>query len=99
MIMFTAAYLSRRDIQVRKFTEGALPILIILGIFFALIMKQPDLGTGVAMAGSVMLLIFVAGVPMQQLFLVGASAVPLLLYLIYSEPYSLQRLMSFRSLG
>ena len=96
MIMFTAAYLSRRDIQVRKFTEGALPILIILGIFFALIMKQPDLGTGVAMAGSVMLLIFVAGVPMQQLFLVGASAVPLLLYLIYSEPYRLQRLMSFR---
>ena len=67
MIMFTAAYLSRRDIQVRKFTEGALPILIILGIFC------PDYeaarpGYRGGNGGSVMLLIFVAGVPMQQLF-------------------------------
>ncbi|HZK25282.1 MAG TPA: stage V sporulation protein E [Oscillospiraceae bacterium] len=96
LIMFAAAYLSRRDIEVQKFTEGPLPILIIMGIFFAMIMKQPDLGTGVAMAGSVMLVIFVAGMPLQQLALIGASAVPMLFYLIYSEPYRLQRLMSFR---
>ncbi|MCR3921515.1 MAG: stage V sporulation protein E [Firmicutes bacterium] len=96
LILFAAAYLSRKDIRVQNFKEGPLPVLVILGIFFAIIMKQPDLGTAVAMAAAVMVVIFVAGMPIYQIFLIGSAAIPMVFYLIYSEPYRLQRLMSFR---
>ena len=95
MMLFAAAYLSRKDVRVEKLTEGTLPVLIILGVFFAIIMKQPDLGTAITLAGAVMLVIFAAGMPWQQIFFLGAAAVPLFIYLISSEEYRLQRWMSF----
>lgn len=96
LLLFAAAYLSRKDIRVEKFTEGTLPVLGVMGIFFGLILLQPDLGTAVAIAGTIMIIIFVAGMPLQQIFLLGLSATPLLGYLMVSKPYRMRRLLSFR---
>lgn len=96
VLLFAAAYLSRKDIRMNKFVEGPLPVFGMLGVFFCLILVQPDLGTAVAMAGTVMVVIFVAGMPLSQIFLVGSAAIPLLGYLMISKPYRLRRLLSFR---
>ena len=53
LVLFAAAYLSRKDIRVQKFTEGPLPVLTVMGIFFTIILLQPDLGTAVAIGGTV----------------------------------------------
>jgi cell division protein FtsW len=96
LLLFAAAYLSRKDIRIKKFIEGPFPVLAILGVFFIMILMQPDLGTAVAMAGSVMVVIFVAGMPLHQIGILGVGALPLIGYLMISEPYRVRRLMSFR---
>ncbi|HHX73968.1 MAG TPA: putative lipid II flippase FtsW [Firmicutes bacterium] len=95
LVLFAAAYLSRRDVEVQKFTGGPLPVMAIMGIIFALIIKQPDLGTALAIAGTVMIILFTAGMRVQQMILVALAAVPLLVYMVRSEPYRLQRWLSF----
>ena len=96
LLLFAAAYLSRKDIQVKNFLTGTFPVLAIMGTFFLLILMQPDLGTAVAMAGTVMVVVFVAGMPLKQLSLIGIATLPMVAYLMASEPYRLRRLMSFR---
>ncbi|MCW3491235.1 stage V sporulation protein E [Dethiobacter alkaliphilus] len=96
LILFAAAYLSRKDIQIKDFFRGAFPVLAITGLFFLLILRQPDLGTAVAMAAAVMVVVFVAGMPLKQIAAIGAVALPAGFYLMASEPYRLRRLLSFR---
>jgi cell division protein FtsW len=96
LLLFAAAYLSRKDVRVHKFFEGPFPVLAALGVFFLLILMQPDLGTAMAMAGTVMVVVFVAGMPLHHLGLLGAVSLPVMGYLMASEPYRLRRLMSFR---
>lgn len=97
LLLFASAYLSRKDIRVEKFQEGPLPVLGVMAVFFLLILVQPDLGTAVAMAGTIMVIIFVAGMPLQQIALISMAAMPLLGYLMISKPYRLRRLLSFRN--
>lgn len=96
LLLFAAAYLSRKDIRMNRFFEGPFPVLAMLGVFFLMILAQPDLGTAVAMAGSVMVVVFVAGMPLPQIGLIGMGTLPMLIYLMLSKPYRLRRLMSFR---
>ncbi len=96
MVLFTAAYLSRRDVNVQKFMQGAFPVLAVMGVFFALIMAQPDLGTAIAIAGATMIIVFVAGMPYRQILAIAMCGLPLLGYLMASKPYRLRRLLSFR---
>lgn len=96
LLLFAAAYLSRKDVRVDKFMEGPFPVLAVLGVFFLMVLKQPDLGTAVAMAGTVMVVIFVAGMPLKQIVMLGGASLPALFYLMASEEYRLRRLLSFR---
>lgn len=95
LILFAAAYLARRDIRVNRFVEGPLPVMAVMVIFVAVILKQPDLGTAVAIAGTIMVIIFVAGMQLWQLFLIVLAALPAMAYLVFSESYRLQRWLSF----
>jgi len=96
MVLFAAACLSRKDVRVQNFLEGVFPVLAVLGVFFGLILLQPNLGTAIAIAGTVALIIFVAGIPLRQLVLAALAGVPLVGYLMVSAPYRLQRLLSYR---
>lgn len=96
MVLFTAACLSRKEVRIHNFLQGVLPVLVVLGIFFLLILRQPNLGTAIAIAGTTSLIIFVAGVPLKQLAVAVLAGVPLVGYLMVSAPYRLQRILSFR---
>jgi cell division protein FtsW len=95
LLVFAAAYLSRKDIRMNKFLEGPFPVLAVLGLFFLLILLQPDLGTALAMAATIMIIIFAAGIPLYQLGLIAVLSLPASLYLMVSEPYRLRRMTSF----
>ena len=63
MILFIADTIARIKGGVRKFFKGMLPILLVTGVVFALIVKQPNLST----AGSIVILALV------MLFIGGAN--------------------------
>ena len=62
LIIFTSKYLVNNDMK--SFRKGLLPILIIVFIVFALIMLQPDFGTGTIIVMSIMGLLFIGGMNM-----------------------------------
>lgn len=96
LVLFAAAHLSQKKVRMENFFAGPLPVLAVMGLFCLIILKQPDLGTAVAIAGTIMIIVFVAGMKIQHVFGVAVCAVPLLFYLMLSEPYRLRRLLSFR---
>ena len=95
LIIFTSKYLVNNEGNMKSFKNGILPILIIIGLVFGLIMLQPDFGTGTIIVMSVMGLLFVGGMNMSFMskgILVGIVGV---IILILMAPYRLQRILSF----
>ena len=94
VILLLARYLSLRTFdQIDKFAIY-IPALFIIGIPSALVLRQPDLGTGLMILVGGLAVIFVSGLPKKYVFLglgtVGAS-IPIIwgqLYdcLLYTSP-------------
>lgn len=94
LIIFASKYLSKNSDYIKKF-KGIIPILIILLVFFGLIMLQPDLGTASIMFISVILILFVAGVPKKFFITGGILAIIGVIGLIVIAPYRMDRITSF----
>lgn len=94
-VLFLSAYLAAAGAQVRTFTRGLLPGLVVVGTGFLLILAEPDFGTAVAMAATAVVLFFAAGAHLGHLIGLGIAALPALVYLVLAEPYRVRRLLAF----
>ncbi len=94
LVLFAADVLARREGK-RDWAYRAGPVIIVLGIFAVLIMKQPDMGTAVVLCCAGAAVLFVAGMPV--LAMMGLSAVGALggVVLAVSASYRAARLTSF----
>ncbi|MFP3416548.1 FtsW/RodA/SpoVE family cell cycle protein, partial [Bacillus sp. SIMBA_074] len=61
VVAFLAKWLSDNQKQVVLFRKGLVPALGIPFVCFALIMLQPDLGTGTVLIGTAVIMIFASG--------------------------------------
>ncbi|HEX7056036.1 MAG TPA: stage V sporulation protein E [Bacilli bacterium] len=95
MIIFIAKMLSAEQKKITSFTKGLLPVLLLLGSAFGLIMLQPDLGTGVVLAGAVLLVAYAAGARVSHLLALGGVGLVGLAGLVAVAPYRLQRITAF----
>lgn len=95
LIMMLAVYLERHHARLTFFWKGLFPPLFISVLFFALIMLQPDLGTGTVLLGSAILMTFVAGARLRHLFLLGGLGVIAFSGLIAAAPYRLKRILAY----
>lgn len=94
-LLFMADSLARKREKVRGFWSGLFPYLVLLGLSFALILAEPDLGTAVAVAASAGVMVFVAGANMWHLALVGLGSAPVLYWAIMSSEYRRARFFAF----
>ena len=94
LIIFTAAHLSKGGI-VKSFTKGIFPPIFFLGLSFILILRQPDMGTAVAISACIVTMLFVAGMRITHLAGFLAATVPVGLALILQSDYRRERLLSF----
>ncbi len=95
MIMFMADFLTKHQEKLKSFFKGFLPSLLILGSAFALIMLQPDLGTGTVLLGTIIIIIFVAGAKLSHLITLFSIGILGFIGLILAAPYRIQRITSF----
>jgi len=95
MILFLAKYVSDNQKYITTWRRGLIPIFTLIFLAFGLIMLQPDLGTGVVMVFTCVLLIFVAGARLSHFYLIAGVGVAGLTGLIISAPYRLERITSF----
>jgi cell division protein FtsW len=95
VIVYLAKMLSNEPSHITQFLRGLIPPLLIMGIAFGLIMLQPDLGTGVVLAGASLLMIYIAGARMLHLSMLGFTGIAGFVGLIIAEPYRLKRITGF----
>ena len=93
LIIFTSKYLSNNKIKDIK--TSVLPILLVVFIIFALIMLQPDFGTGVIIVISIISLLFISGVNMNFFIKMGIIGLIGIIALVIIAPYRMQRITSF----
>jgi cell division protein FtsW len=92
--VWTALYLARRPVP-RTLRELARPIGLLTGVFCALVLAEPDLGTVIALCLMVGAMLLVAGAPIRMLG--GATGIvsAIVLCAIWLEPYRRSRIFSF----
>lgn len=96
LIIYLAKMLSEQDkAKLTLFFKGLMPPLLIVGAAFALIMLQPDLGTGAVLVGAALFVIYVAGARISHLVGLGMIGVAGLVGLIAAAPYRLARITAF----
>ncbi|MDR1701190.1 MAG: stage V sporulation protein E [Sporomusaceae bacterium] len=95
MVLFCSATLAAAQEKIKSFTKGLLPQLLLLLLIFGLILKEPDLGTGLVIASTAFLLLFAAGAKVSHLFSLGAVGVSGIVAAIIAEPYRMKRILAF----
>ena len=95
LALYCADLLSRRRDRMRDLRVTLKPILIVLAVVGLLVMRQPDMGTTLVLAGIVLSILFVAGTPLPAIagsVVLGASSA---LLLGVTASYRRARLLSF----
>jgi cell division protein FtsW len=94
VVVWVALYLSKRPVPT---TLGELtkPLGLLLAVFCALILAEPDLGTVIAICVIVGAMLVVAGAPLRMLGIASAIAGGIVLVAIWLEPYRRSRFFSF----
>ena len=95
LIIFVSKYLYKNEKSISNIKKGVLPILGITLIVFALIMLQPDFGTGVIIVMSVVGLLFISGVSMKFFIVALVFGILGAVALIVVAPYRFKRILSF----
>ena len=95
LIILVSKYLSNSGKTIKSYFKGILPVLIVLGIVFLLIMLQPDFGTSMIIIVSILSLLFISGADMKFFFMAGIVGVFGIVILILIAPYRMDRIISF----
>ncbi|HXG35474.1 MAG TPA: FtsW/RodA/SpoVE family cell cycle protein, partial [Dehalococcoidia bacterium] len=69
VIVYISAWLSSRRDQIKDFSLGLLPFVLMVGLIGGLIIVEPDMGTAVVVVLVTTTLFFVAGAPLSHLAL------------------------------
>ncbi len=95
IIIYFSYSLSIIKDNIKKFKEGLLRYLVILGVFSLVLLKEPHLSATLVICGVGCVLLLVAGARMKHFILLGCLALPVLGFMIYKQPYQLERVITF----
>lgn len=95
LIMYMGYFLDKKRHRLKSFLYTYLPFLLVLGITFGLLLKQPDFGSVVTLFSTALVLFFVAECNMQYLLITMLCACPAIIYLVLSKSYRLSRILIF----
>jgi len=95
LVLFVARLVSARADGAASFTRVGFPVLFWVGVCFALVMRQPDLGTASIYLLTAFVMLFAAGARLEQLLIEAAVAIPAMLGFIYASPYRRERFLAF----
>ena len=95
LLLYLAAFLTRRREVLESFSQGLLPLLLVAGGMAGLTMLQPDLGNAMVLVILTLALAYLGGARVSHMGLIAAAALPLLAIAIAMKPYRLRRMVAF----
>jgi len=95
LVLYAAHLLASRPWSVKTVRSMAKPLLLVVGVSAAILMKQPDMGTTMVVCFAIGALLIAAGTPIRNLALIGGTLASAAMLLALAEPYRRERLTSF----
>lgn len=95
LVLFLAWFLHTRLDAMRDWKNTLLRAAIIPVVFMALVVKQPDLGTALVLAGVTAMMLILAGMEWKYLFGAICAALPVLASLLFLVSWRRQRMLVF----
>jgi len=97
VVIWVAAFATRKQDCLRSFRQGILPVLLVLGPVLLLIVIEPHLSATLITTCLAGLVLFAAGARLRHFALIAAPAGPILFWLVRSNSYQLLRILAFRN--
>lgn len=95
LVLYLAHSLTRKKEKVRSLSKGYLPYMIVLGGLLIILLKQPDLGSAMIIAGVALSMLIVAGVRWRYILPTILMSLPVLYFLVMQVDYRRRRIMAF----
>ncbi|NBO74110.1 MAG: putative lipid II flippase FtsW [Gammaproteobacteria bacterium] len=95
VLVFIASYAVRREAELRSSFKGLARPLGVVGVFFGLLLLEPDFGAATVLAATAFGVLFIAGARLRDVLALAVVGAGLLATLAVSSPYRLRRLTSF----
>jgi cell division protein FtsW len=95
LLLYAADLASRRAREIGDWHRVVKPLVVVLGIFGFLVMREPDLGSALVLALVVGTVLVAAGARPKHLATVTGIGVALVTVLAVAEPYRRARLLTF----
>ena len=95
LVVFMAWWLAQRSGRLTSFLRDILPALGLMGVMVLLILREPDLGTPIAIVLVCSAMFFIAGLSMRYYLYLILAALPAFYLLVYRVPYRRARILAF----
>jgi cell division protein FtsW len=95
IVLYVARHLAEHPKRMRQFRQAIAPIATVAGPACLLIVVEPDLGTALVVAFTIIALLVAAGMPLRYLGLLAGTAAVLVILVTLAQPYQRARLTSF----
>jgi len=95
VILYIAGFVSRKRAVLGEFRSGFVPVVLIIGLTFGLIVLQPDFGTSVLIGSVAMTMLLVSGARWRHAGPLFAVASLGLFLLVRMKPYRWERVIAF----
>ncbi len=95
LVLWLSYSLARKREQIKSFSIGFLPHLLVPGVVMIVCLLQPDFGTTVVIALMTFSMLFIAGAKLGYIMLAGILSAPIAYLLVTSYEYRLKRMMTF----
>lgn len=87
LIIYVSKYLANNNKIIKDVKKGVLPILLVIGVFFLLIMLEPDFGTAMVIVLTLTSILFISGVKLSFFVKIGIVGLLGIVGLIVVAPY------------
>ncbi len=95
LLLYAADLVSRRSGELGDWRRVVRPVVLVLGLFAALVMKEPDLGSAMVLALVVLAVLVAGGVRKRHLAVVFGLGITAVTALALLEPYRRTRMLTF----
>jgi cell division protein FtsW len=95
LVTYLAYSLARKADQLKTFTVGFVPHLVVCGVMLVLLLAQPDLGSSVVLGTTTLGMLFMAGTRLSYILLSLLVAAPIAYHLVVGTPWRMQRVLAY----
>ena len=94
-IIYLAAWIYFAKDKIKTFRYGLLPYIILMLVLGILLLVQSDTDTLLIIAGTGVVMLFIAGVPIKHIVVAFLLMAALVVGVVYMRPYALRRVQTF----